>query len=68
MRWIMDEGGAVRLRLTRIHRSARSSSIPLPCSKTKTGGVQIITGCNFIYFSALELFTGTGELTVLGGA
>ena len=66
--YALDHGRGGAVRLTRIHRSARSSSIPLPCSKTKTGGVQIITGCNFIYFSALELFTGTGELTVLGGA
>jgi hypothetical protein len=29
--------------------------------------VQIVTGCNFIYFSALEFFSGTGELTVLAG-
>ena len=33
-----------------------------------TGGVQIVTGCNFIYFSAVEFFAGTGELTVLAGA
>ena len=32
-----------------------------------TGGVQIVTGCNFVYFSAVEFFAGTGELTVLAG-
>ena len=26
-----------------------------------------MTGCNFVYFSALELFSGTGELSVMAG-
>jgi hypothetical protein len=29
--------------------------------------VHIITGCAFSLFTALELFTGTGDFTVLGG-
>eukprot|EP00624_Nannochloropsis_granulata_P000570 evm.model.NODE_12231_length_13929_cov_59.199226.2 len=31
------------------------------------GGVQIVTGCSFSYFSATQFFAGTGELTVLAG-
>jgi len=32
------------------------------------GGVQVLTGCSFTYFTVSAFFSGTGETTVLGGA
>lgn len=32
------------------------------------GGVQVLTGCSLTYFSIAAFFSGTGEMTVFGGA
>ena len=32
------------------------------------GGVQVLTGCSLTYFNVAAFFSGTGEMTVFGGA
>lgn len=55
--------------LTDENRLLLDSHCPIPpfCNQTITGGVQILTGCSFNYFSATQMFSGSGEFAVFGG-
>jgi hypothetical protein len=60
--YLSDRVAGLRFRLA---WGAEKSTLLFMCACA--GGVQVLTGVSFVNFSGVELFTGTGDFSVMGG-